>query len=207
MIDLEYLKPRGYVPGGGLTSATGTFYLNIPKNASTYLTNILTANGWENCILNDRGPAIVNAIVVLRDPVERWISGFATYASSWLLGYGYGSDHWLQDYNRLVERIIFDNLEFDDHTTPQVDYIAQLPNNLPIKYFILNQATIIDDIAQYTGLDIQVSEVDGNVSENNYDQRHITQFMRDRIAKNPELTDKIIGHYKRDFDLIDSVKL
>jgi hypothetical protein len=206
VIDLQYLEPRGYVPGGGLTSSTGTFYLNIPKNASTYLTNILRANGWENCILNDRGPAIAGAIVVLRDPVERWISGFATYASSWLLGYGYGSDHWVQDYNRLAERIIFDNLEFDDHTTPQVDYIAQLPSNLPIKYFVLNQATIVNDIAQYTGLDIQVTEVDGNVSGNNYDQRQITQFMRDRITKNPELTDKIIGHYKRDFDLIDSVK-
>lgn len=205
-MDLEYLRTRGYVPGGGLTSSTGTFYLNIPKNASTYLTNILRANGWENCILNDRGPSIAGAIVVLRDPFERWISGFATYASSWLLGYGYGSDHWVQDYNRLAERIIFDNLEFDDHTTPQVDYIAQLPSNLPIKYFVLNQATIVNDIAQYTGLDIQVTEVDGNVSENNYDQRQITKFMRDRIAKNPELNNKIIGHYKRDFDLIDSVK-
>jgi hypothetical protein len=202
---LEYLRPRGYVPGGGFVSATGTFYLNIPKNASTYYSNILFANGWEHYILGQDTRLVQQAIVILKEPVDRWISGFATYASSWLLGHSYGSDHFLRDYNQSTERIIFDNLTFDDHTTAQAAYVAQLPADLPVKYFLLGDQTV-EEIAQHTGIQIAVSEVDGNISENNYDQRQITKFIRGRLDKNPELRDKIIEHFKCDFDLIDSVK-
>jgi hypothetical protein len=205
-MDLEYLRPRGYRPKGGFLSSSGIFYLNIPKNASTYLSNILFANGWKHHILNQGSAPLSQAIVILRDPVERWISGFATYASSWLLGHSYGSDHFVRDYNQLVERIIFDNLIFDDHTTPQWNYVSQLPATCQVKYFLLNQKTIVDDISAYVGQTLTVSDVDGNVSEDNYDQKQIIQFIKSRLEKKPELKNKIIERYQRDFDLIDSVK-
>jgi hypothetical protein len=204
-MDLEYLRPRGYRPKGGFLSSSGIFYLNIPKNASTYLSNILFSNGWKHFVFNEYSP-VTEAIVVLRDPVERWISGFATYALSWVCGTGYGSDHFIEDYNRLTENLIFDNLVFDDHTTPQWKYVSQLPATCQVKYFILNQKTIVDDISAYTGQSLTVSDVDANVSEDNYDQKQIIQFMKTRLENKPELKNKIIEQYKRDFDLIDSVK-
>lgn len=203
---LEHLRPRGYVPGGGMISPTGVFCLNIPKNASTFLSNVLASNGWQHHILGDHGPLVQQAIVIVREPIERWISGFATYASSWLLGEGYGSDHFVQDYNDLTERIIFDNLIFDDHTTPQSAYIDQLPTLMQTTYFRLDR-NVVTSISEYTGLEIVVSDVDANVSEDHYDQKQISKFIRNRINRNPVLKDRISEQFKCDFDLIDSVQL
>jgi len=200
---LEHLSRRGYQPGGGLISPLGVFYLNIPKNASTYLTNILLANGWQHHSLH-QSSSIKRSIVVLRDPIERWISGFATYASSWILGAGYGSDHFLQDYNALVERFIFDNIVFDDHTTAQSQFVAQLPAT-DITYFKLNK-NIIDQIGQDLNINLVTARVDANQSENNYDQKQISAHMRQRIEQDPVLKARIFEQYKCDFDLINSVQ-
>lgn len=200
---LEHLQSRGYQPGGGLISPSGVFYLNIPKNASTYITNILKSNDWRYSSTAEWAQ-IQQCVVVLRDPIDRWISGFATYASSWLLGSGYGSDHFLEDYNPLVERLIFDNVTFDDHTTAQSAYVAQLPA-VPVTYFKLNK-NIISDISQGLNINLDVKPVDANVSENNYDQRQITQLIRARVDQDPVLKARLFEHFKCDFDLINRVQ-
>lgn len=203
-MDFSDLEVRGYVPGGGLLSPTGIFYLNIPKNASTFLTNVLVDNGWIHHVLGDGGQLIKECMVVLRDPIERWISGFSTYTSSSILNAHYGSDSFVQDYNTLTERLIFDNLAFDDHTAPQARYITQLPSK-PVTYFKLTN-NLIPQISRFTGKELVVNNVDDNVSENNYDQKQISKFMRDRVNNDLELKAKIIERYKSDFNLITSVQ-
>jgi hypothetical protein len=199
---LEHLCRRGYQPGGGLISPSGVFYLNIPKNASTYITNTLLANGWQHSTVNNSD--IKKCVVVLRDPIERWISGFATYVSSWILGPGYGSDHFLEDYNALVERFVFDTVVFDDHTTPQSVFVSQLPVT-DIIYFKLNK-NIINQIGQDLNIDLETKPVDDNQSENNYDQRQIYAHMRKCIEQDPVLKARLFEQYKNDFDLINSVQ-
>lgn len=202
---MQDLIRRGYLPGSGILSPDGVFYLNIPKNASTYLSNILLSNGWQHHILGDSKHLVKQCVVVLRDPVERWISGFATYASSWLLGFGYGSDHFVEDYNDLTERIIFDNLVFDDHTTPQSKFVDQLPTLMHTTYFELNRNTI-KNISGYLNSNLNISSVDANVSEDHYDQQQITKFIRNRLTNRPDLIERINEQYASDFNLIDSVQ-
>lgn len=196
---LEHLIPRGYTPGGGLISSAGVFYLNIPKNASTYMTNLLSSNGWEFSDVSDT--KINSAIVVLRDPVERWISGYATYASSWVMGYGYGSDHFREDYNDLVERIIFDQLVFDDHTTEQVKFIEQLKDT-PITYFKLN-VELGMNLESFFNCNLGLNNpILSNKSEDHYDTKAVSKFMRWRIEQDPVLRAKIIERYSADYELI-----
>jgi hypothetical protein len=202
---MQDLVRRGYLPGSGLLSPTGVFYLNIPKNGSTYLSNILLSNGWQHHTLGDSSHLITHIIVVLRDPVERWISGFATYCSSWILGANYGSDHFVEDYNDLTERIIFDNLVFDDHTTPQSDFVEFLPKVKPITYFRLNTDTV-ENISRYTQQNLNISEVDANVSEDHYDQRQISKFIQGQLTNRPDLIERINEQYANDFNLLDSVQ-
>jgi hypothetical protein len=194
----EDVIARGYKPGSGMISTTGIFYLNIPKNASTYLTNLFLANGWQHSDVNNKN--IVRSIVVLRDPVERWISGFATYAASWLLGSGYGSDHFRDDYNQLTERMIFDQIVFDDHTTEQVKYISQL--SMPITYFKLNHSLGLN---LETFLDSKLglnNPIAANVSDDNYDTKMIAKHMRYCIEQDPMLRAKLIHRYQADYNLI-----
>ena len=215
---VDNLKGYGYSPGGGLLSPDGRhFLLQIPKNASTFLGNCLTANGWT--FSNISHTQNVVQLVVLRDPVERWLSGFATYAALHLFGWGYGSDHFIKEYNPLVEKIIFTKLAFDDHTAPQSVFLEQLDDNNEIVYFDCKKETLIDSLSKYTGFDIKVTDaIIDNSREDNYDTKNLYEFFKDRLnmkseylepinvqeryLKNISLRDRIHNVYESDYHII-----
>lgn len=199
-------EDTGYIQGGGLISpCRNIFYLKIPKNASTYLNNILLANNWEEWNLYKDPPPTSNSIVFLRDPLERWISGFATYAALRIFGYGYGSDHFLEDYNDLVQRIIFDQIIFDDHTDLQVKYIAQVCNLNPI-YFRCNK-NLLQQLNKFLGYELNTAnEIISNHSDDNYDTRQIVEFLKNKLIENPDLKARIIKCYQVDYDFINTIK-
>jgi len=78
---MRNLISRGHNVGGGLVSPDGNyFFLSIPKNASVFISSVLRQNDWNYSDLSVySGP---NVFCVIRDPVERWISGMATYIAS-----------------------------------------------------------------------------------------------------------------------------
>ncbi len=193
---------KGYIPGGGLVSpCRKLFYFKIPKNASTYLNNILLLNNWEEWNFFDDPIKIEQTLVVIRDPVDRWISGFATYAALHLFGYGYGSDHFVKDFNDLSKRIVFDQIIFDDHTELQTKYIEQILNYNPV-FFRYNE-NLIKQLNSFLGNNLNTStSVAENKSENNYDTNQISQFMKMLLDKNPDLKSKIINCYKEDYKFI-----
>jgi hypothetical protein len=200
VISFDWLKTKGYQPGGGMRSPDGkAFCLNIPKNASTYLTNVLLANGWELHILKD-SDHFEKMFAFVRDPVDRWVSGFATYATLHLCSQNFGSDHFVEDYTDLTERIIFDTVYFDDHTAPQSIYISQLTDPILLKY----NHNLLDQIRWLLGVEINDISVEDNVSENNYDTKQISKFMKERLQQNPPLVAKLVNAFSIDYELINS---
>jgi hypothetical protein len=201
---MSWLESRGYLPGGGLVSPDrSTFLLMIPKNASTYLTNVLTTHGWMLHILNDQDQ-FEKVTAFIRDPVDRWISGFSTYAALYHCGKNYGSDHWISEYNELSQRIIFDQIYFDDHTVPQTFYTKQIESKNPI--FLKYNKNLLKQINDFLETDLHDIEVDSNVTENNYDTKQISKFMRDRISSDPILMNKLVKSFKDDYDFINDAK-
>ena len=181
------------------------FYLNIPKNASTYLSNLLRENNWLHWNIRDNPNNIKKTLAVIRDPVDRWISGFATYATLHLFGPGYGSDHVLQDFNSLTEKIIFDQIIFDDHTDFQVNYVQQIADHAPV-YFRYNKK-IVEQINSFLGYDLNTNvSVDNNTSEANYDTKQVSNFMRDLIAVKPDLHARLVLAYHKDYKFINSIE-
>ena len=100
-------------------------WINIPKNASSFIQKALDDNKW-----NDVPDDLINSIaespsikklVVLRDPVERWISGFA---ECW-------ADHDnildLLDSNTFYDTVQ-KNPVYDDHTEYQHRFIGKAQN-------------------------------------------------------------------------------
>jgi len=199
------IDKNGYYAGGGMLSPDGKiFYLNIPKNASTYLTNLLKANYWSHWNIFENSKGVEKTIVFLRDPIDRWVSGISTYIALKILGYGYGSDHFLQDYNQLTQRIIFNQITFDDHTQLQSDFIHQI-KNFPIYYFKLDN--IANNLSSFCNLPIQSNlEVENNSSELNYDTKQISLYMKEQIKNFPELKAKIVNHFINDYKLINNVE-
>jgi hypothetical protein len=200
---------HGYLAGGGLRCPSKkNFYLNIPKNASTYLSNTLLANGWHYHTLGDDSDKITHAMVVLKDPVDRWVSGVGTYISSWILGPGYGSDHFVENYNNLSERLLFETLILDDHTTPQIAYIRQLEQllpDIPITYFKLDRH-VVDNMSACISQPLTVTTVESNISENHYDQQVVVNFIKKRILADFTLKAKVVARFQEDYDFINQTQ-
>jgi hypothetical protein len=200
------MQDQGYYPGGGMLSPNQEiFYLNIPKNASTYLTNVLKENQWLHWNILENSASIKITIAFIRDPLDRWISGFATYAALHLFGYGYGSDHFVEDYNDLTKRIIFDQVIFDDHTNHQVKYVKQILDYNPV--FIRYNENLIPQINSFLGQDLNTtSTVDANKSESNYDTEQVSKFIKKQITNNPDLKARVVQAYKEDYEFINSIE-
>ena len=200
---------HGYLAGGGLRSPDKkNFFLSIPKNASTYLSNTLLANGWHYHTLGNDSDRIEHAMVVLKDPVDRWVSGVGTYISSWILGPGYGSDHFVENYNNLSERLLFETLILDDHTTPQITYINQLEQLLPgvpVTYFKLDRF-VVDNMGDCITQPLKVPPVESNVSEDHYDQQVVIDFIKKRILADFTLKAKVVARYQQDYDFINKTQ-
>jgi hypothetical protein len=200
------IKDIGYIPGEGMMSpARDIFYLNIPKNASTYLSNILLANNWEHWNVITDTTTVQYSIAFIRDPLDRWISGFSTYVALHLLGNGYGSDHFVEDYNEATERLIFNQVIFDDHTDLQCNFINQIALNNPV-YFRYN-THLVKQINLLTGYNLNTNiVVESNRSDSNYDTLNISKFIQNKLNEKPDLKAKVIDAYKDDYDFIKNTE-
>ena len=120
---VNFFRPRSYAMKVDPTLKYA--WINIPKNASSFVQKVLDDNKW-----NDVPDDLINSIaespnikklVVLRDPVERWISGFA---ECW-------ADHDnildLLDSNTFYDTVQ-KNPVYDDHTEYQHRFIGKAQN-------------------------------------------------------------------------------
>jgi len=216
---------RGYRFGSGIINQShDQFIVDIPKNASSFVLDWThRSGGWHVHTLSDThgDHTLQEVIVILRDPVQRWLSGFAQYACGWVLNASrffdtkHGpSEHFqrqtgeqfVAQYNWVTERLIFDNLEtFDDHVWPQTWFVQDLLPEIPRRYFILDD-NFNRDFAQYLHLPDPEPDLDRNQGDRNEDARVIQQFLRERIQTIPELGAAITEAYRHDYKLIDSIK-
>jgi len=124
---------RGHTLGEGMISPDHKyFYVNIPKNYSTFIKSVLGDLGWVYASIEDHKHA--RPIVVLRDPIERWISGIHEY----LLMYHVNTlDQVCEPYNmgysplsgeKLGISLLFDRITFDDHTERQAVFLKDISN-------------------------------------------------------------------------------
>ena len=85
---IEQLRKRGYGYGSGVLSPDARqFIVNIPKNASSYILDWASRHKWTaaEILEHPRRNDVQEVIVVLRDPVNRWISGIGQYLTSYVL--------------------------------------------------------------------------------------------------------------------------
>jgi len=220
----EHLIRRGYTPGSGNVNQDHTkFMVNIPKNASSYYSSWLNANGWSAANINNLNAERINElIIILRDPLDRWVSGFAQYALSWILNassffnikFGPGpnfqrktGEDFVNNYTWLTERLIFDNLEsFDDHVYPQYKFVEELLPNTPRVYFYIGDSNVDNKVSDHLKLSfVSEGQLDRNDSNLNQDSKIIKNFLYSRINEQPELKQRILDAYSMDYNLIAQV--
>ena len=102
-------------------------WINIPKNGSSFVHQVLDDNGWNDAPDDLIDPIIespnVKKLVVLRDPIDRWCSGFAQT----LLDRGRGKMLDLMQHAAFWDTIAL-NPVFDDHTEYQHRFVGNAQN-------------------------------------------------------------------------------
>ena len=217
------LIARGFGYGSGVIDPEhGRFIVNIPKNASSYMLDWANRYGWAAAIATDH-VSIKELIVILRDPVDRWISGISQYITTYIQSvhgpngpvrddmiiteqdYYLSADIFMAQYTDLTERLFIDSASrFDDHVWPQWEIIHGLLPGAKRTYFYLDSG-FNQRVARYLGFQ-DLPGLDRNQGSNNPEQRRIQQFFQNRLQTRPELRQRLIKHYDQDYQLISSVE-
>lgn len=127
---------KGHVFGQCIVNNAQTRILvNIPKNASVSITDLLVNNlDWHHSNFHTMpGLETKKSLIFLRDPIDRWLSGICEYFYRNYEQLGYSS---LADVAETISpamvELIFNRVAFDEHTEKQVYFLEGLD---------LNQAT------------------------------------------------------------------
>lgn len=197
---------RGFHPGS-MVVTDKFFYVPIPKNSSSYMTALLRANDWQLYNFLYDNITDKKCIILLRDPVDRWISGISQYLCSYVLDNDFNSRDLINDWSRLVETILFDRVIFDDHTEQQCYFFNSIPIDQCVFFDSTNQPEVnIKKYMNTLGYDLDINiELPKNESTNNRDHNRLRKFFTKWLQENPALMQRIKDVYRNDYNLIETV--
>lgn len=201
---LDDWKNKGHAFGECMSHVDSAFmYVYIPKNASSWTKPNLKDWGWEFYNYHeDLQIKNKKAIVVLRDPLERWISGIAEY----LYLHHYDTNVW--EINNHMINLIFDRVVFDDHTERQINFLHGLDRGNCVffkcdenyrKNFsdFLNENNMPNEYYKY---DFQ------HVSANSRIRNEFKNLFQQQIEKHSKYREAIEWYFKKDYDLYFNVE-
>lgn len=210
---------RGFGYGSGIVDPDNEiFIVNIPKNASSYVLSWAQCHGWRATLAEHAG-TVKEMVVLLRDPVQRWISGMAQYVNTYILSvrgpngpvfpdeaitkhdYTMDADMFIKQYTDLTERLIFDNASrLDDHVWPQREIVQDLLPGVTRRYFRVDHE-LNSKLAQHLGWRM-IDNLDHNAGHNNPNIKMLQEFFQQRLRDRPELQTRLVRHYAHDYDLL-----
>jgi hypothetical protein len=191
----DFFRPRSYAMKVDPTLKYA--WINIPKNGSSFIQKVLDDNAW-----NDVSDDLINSIakspsvkklVILRDPIERWISGFAQCMSDRNINI---LD--LLDNSKFINTIML-NPVYDDHTEYQHRFIGNAQNleyiymqkTRPNEFYRLLAAWIrkTGGVADFDNWQDPVNPASNNANKLAINNKLSVQFNKDKVLKDLHKTD------------------
>jgi len=206
IVDAEFLNEwavKNHKYGECMSHNDSTLmYVHIPKNASSWTKPNLKDFGWQFYNYHSDNLYNKHALVVLRDPVERWVSGIAEYLTL------YHSKLDPAHLGRAFFDIIFDRVTFDDHTERQVKFLHGLDTS--------NCTFIWCDELYRTNFSDFIKTYYGENKYNQYEYQHVSELSPQRkqfkdifiraLEQNSKYLTQIKNHFEEDYKLIKQVK-
>ena len=174
-------------------------YVHVPKNASSWTKPNLQDYGWE--FYNYKTDNLnKHALIVLRDPVDRWISGIAEFLTLYHPTFSLDS-------SELID-IIFDRITFDDHTERQVYFLEGIDTKSATFFWCDEnyRKNFSNFISEHYGPNKYDRYDYQHVSENSPERKKFKKIFSDHISKNSKYLDRIRDHFHQDYNLINKVK-
>ena len=211
MGDSKILKLDQYVNG-----VDELIYILIPKNASTWIKRHFLPSKDYNYYAQGFAPSHQMVFTSLRDPLDRWISGFAQYVVGNRPEHRFHIDN--LDWDQVMEQMVFDN-----HTQPQVDFIANLPRDQVTFFRCDNELSghVVNFMSTF-GIETKIILENNNnwfnitqeqpskwIEGNCYmapPQQTIVDKILTKLKQNSKYIDRIQQFYQQDYQLYNTVK-
>lgn len=200
---LEYYKTRGHVFGECMSHPeSDLMYVYIPKNASSWTKPNLKDWGWEFYNYHTDNLHHKHALVVVRDPVERWLSGIAEYM--FLYHRTIDTAH----FSKCLFDLVFDRIAFDDHTEQQVLFLENL--NLDNCTFFWCDSKYRELFGHYLntkGMNNRYFNYNyQHVTENDPERRRFKKIFKQTLENNSKYLANLKYYFAQDYKLINSIK-
>jgi len=186
-------------------------YIHIPKNASTYTKNIFRSGLNFKTVKNYYvSPAEGTLLVIVRDPVERWVSGISEY---------FWSQHLSIDIdNKTLLKFITERIVFDEHTEPQVNFLSGLDTDqltfirLDNK-FKSNLEHFISEILKMKNWRWKLGQNEPNTildlspnisSAHDIKSRNV-DILKNYLETNISIKEHIKNYYSKDYELFENI--
>jgi hypothetical protein len=196
--NLSEWQHKGHCYGECMSHQDSAYmYVYIPKNASSWTKPNLKDFGWQfyNYHTDNLNK---HALVVLRDPVDRWLSGIAEYFAL----YHPTFDTWTTDAFDLT----FDRVCFDDHTERQVKFLHGLDTDNCVFFDFNNYRQAFSHwISEHYGKNKYDSYEFQHVSENSPERKKFKEIFK-RKLENSKYLEQIKNFYEQDYKLINQIK-
>lgn len=200
---LEYYKLKGHVFGECMTHPnTDLMYVNIPKNASSWTKPILLEQGWEIYNYHTDNLYHKHAMVVLRNPVERWLSGIAEYM------YLYHRNIDPAHFSSCFFDLVFDRIAFDDHTERQILFLEKLNfDNCTFFYCDSNYRNQFSRFLEKNGIPNKYDSFEfQHVTEHDPERNKFKQIFKQTMDQNSKYLTNLELYFLEDYKLIHSIK-
>lgn len=173
------------------------FFINIPKNASSWAKEILSQLKWKAGDYIHQDVTSMLGIIFLRDPVERWISGIST----WILN---GRTHITFDdlTNGPILKLILDKITFDSHTEKQKHFLHSIDTNQCVCFYVDGYLEKKFSNWYCTNID-NTANINYNVNKNKPRSADYYQFFKNHVGSNPNVKQQLIEYFKEDYELIE----
>jgi hypothetical protein len=196
-------------------------YVNIPKNASSWLKAQIDGP-YFNYITDSRPESIY--VVALRDPIERWISGAAqsfvgcSPENPWFflnLGFNAIFDHVVFDEHTAPQKLFLTNIDFDKVVWFNCDKNLDTNWNDWAKDKIIPRTSNTDWWAEPTNpynisalgkANFFPAQHDESKNITGWTQQRIIDMLREHLNTCPEHVEQLKWYYRECYELIDSVK-
>lgn len=214
---------KGHIINQGMSSEDDNFfYLNISKNNSSFVKTVLQDLDWQFSMLDEyldqqQHPQI---IVVLRDPVERWISGIVEYLFLYHIDVIDRSGFYSREmgYQRMLGQtlaldLLTKNVTFDDHTERQCVFLQGVDLSKVIWFdakqnFNQTFTCFLRDLGYTIDLkDAKPVNQDVDTAEFSFHnkRRHMKRLFREYLDAFPDIKENIRRYYACDYHLMESV--
>lgn len=183
-----------------INQATQEQYLNIPKNASTWAKTIFPMAGF------DRQAQLSNSlktIIIFRDPIDRWLSGFSTWLSRRL---PHISIDQIKNNQALLD-VLFDTLRHDEHTERQIFYVQNVNWGRSACFFMDDSFT--ESMNQYfvNNYKVNISAVEPKNQSNSQTENLIPkQYFQQVLESNPKYLHRVKEYFEIDYKLLRSLR-